>query len=143
MAPYILIGLVFASILVSWIITKNKVLVITNFILSILNFLLGVLHMTIFPYLFGHCNGCLSIAIAEGNFKGIDFSRKEKALGTAFDANDVLHISSTIILVIGFIITFILSKKKIDSKFKKWIYNIATLILLVIQFCFLQMCVYG
>lgn len=142
MAPYIAIGFVIVSTLIAFLISKNAVIAFINFIISMLNFILLWLQMNVFPYLFGHCNGCLSIDIAEGKLNGIDFSRREKALGTSFDANDALHFLSTVIFVLGCILILKFSKKKIENKTRKVFCNIFSIIFFVIEFGLLQRSVY-
>lgn len=142
MAPYIAIGLVITSTLLAIIVSKNAVITFINFIISMLNFILLWLQMNMFPYLFGHCNGCLSIDIAEGKLDGIDFSRSEKALGTSFDANDALHFLSAIIFILGCVLILKISNKKLENKTRRIVCNIFSIIFFIVEFGILQMSVY-
>lgn len=105
-------------------ITKNSIIRI--FIISLLaTIVIIILHLNVFPYLFGHCSGCLF-----GGYTGIDFSREENALGVKkIDANTI---SINSILIIG-IATLALSIKDVIKKERK----IITKILIIIFTLFL------
>ena len=50
----------------------------------IINIVIAILQLNVFPYLFGHCNICLSYDISKGEYNGIDFSRWCKVLRNTF-----------------------------------------------------------
>lgn len=102
-------------------------------IFVIINIVVWFLQMSVFPYLFGHCNGCLLFLDTEGKYKGIDFSREEKVLGTPFDANEAtwfIMVNSWIICSIFIILKLKKKLSKLDTTSSK-ILNILLAILLI------------
>lgn len=130
----ILILLVVFLLALLLLISKKVKLTLLNLLFFILNGILLFFHVVKFPYFFGHCKHC-SIERP----KGIDFSRTENVLGTPFDANDVLLISSLILLIIALVCTYKLSNKWIECSKRRKIYKIITTILFFIIFLFMQM----
>ena len=99
----------------------------------VINIVVSILQMNVFPYLFGHCNGCLLFLDTEGKYKGIDFSREEKVLGTPFDANEAtwfIMVNSWIICSIFIILKLKKKLGKLDTTSSK-ILNILLAILLI------------
>ena len=99
----------------------------------IINIVVWFLQMNVFTYLFGHCNICLSYDISNGAYKGIDFSRHSKVLGTPFDANEAtwfIMVNSWIICSIFIILKLKKKLSKLDTTSSK-ILNILLAILLI------------
>ncbi len=99
-----IIVVLFLLIALPIIISKKVRFGLINFLFLILNGIVLILQFRTFPYLFGHCKHC-SLETPEG----VDFSRAENALGTSFDANDVLKLGSLILFVLALICTYKLS----------------------------------
>ncbi len=120
------------------IISKKIRFGVINFIFLILNGILLMLQFTKFPYWFGHCKHC-SLETPEG----IDFSRSENALGTSFDANDVLRVSSLILFIIALIFTYKLSNKWIESVKRRRVYKVVMTIIFLFIYLAMQLAVWG
>ena len=129
----ILILLIIFVLAILFYISKKVRLTLLNLLFFILNGIVLILQSRTFPYLFGYCKHCLSEPAER-----IDFSRTENALGTHFDANDVLLISSLILFIIALVSTYKLSNKWIGNIKRKKIYKIITTILFFIIFLFMQ-----
>lgn len=134
----VVIIVLFLLIALPIIISKKVRLGLINFLFFILNGILLILQFKTFPYLFGHCKHC-QIWIPEG----IDFSRSENVLGTSFDANDVLRVSSLILFIIALICTYKLSNKWIESEKRRRVYKIIMTIMFLFIYLAMHLAVWG
>lgn len=120
------------------IISKKVRFGLINLLFLISNGILFILQVRTFPYLFGHCKHC-SLETPEG----IDFSRTENALGTPFDANDVLRLGALILFVLALICTYKLSNKWIESEKRRKVYKIIMTILFLFVYMAKAVVIWG
>lgn len=120
------------------IISKKVRFGLINFLFLILNGIVLILQFRTFPYLFGHCKHC-SLETPEG----VDFSRTENALGTSFDANDVLRVSALILFIIALICTYKLSNKWIESVKRRRVYKIIMTIIFLFIYLAMHLATWG
>lgn len=136
----IFIAIILVSIILG-LIAKSKKIGFISFIFSLCNFIVLALHSTIFPKLFGHCNTCLG-ATGNPEYKGIDFSRRSKVLGTFFDANDAMQFLAVVIFIITAITYIVVAKKENDSRTRKIIATVLGIIVAIVEMWYLSICTY-